>query len=136
MSRTLDIINNTSAEDLEQYLLLGEALQARGIAPAHFPQIPRHTAALKKMIAPSKPMFRIQEALDTAEDPPAEERILVEDLDFSIRLYATLKREGINYIDQLARLTRKQLASIRNMGERNIDEVIERLESVGFTLKQ
>jgi DNA-directed RNA polymerase subunit alpha len=59
----------------------------------------------------------------------------IEDLDLSVRSYNCLKREGINTVSELVALSDTQLMNIRNFGQKSVDEVREKLESLGLSLK-
>lgn len=57
-------------------------------------------------------------------------------LDLSVRADHALKRSGIETVRQLCKLTMLDLCKIRNMGEKTVKEVIEKLEKYGFRLKE
>ena len=59
----------------------------------------------------------------------------IEDLDLSVRSYNCLKREGINTVSELVALSETQLMNIRNFGQKSVDEVRDKLISMGLSLK-
>ncbi|WP_261167083.1 DNA-directed RNA polymerase subunit alpha [Microbacterium sp. Marseille-Q6965] len=59
----------------------------------------------------------------------------IEDLDLSVRSYNCLKREGINTVSELVALSETQLMNIRNFGQKSVDEVRDKLTSLGLSLK-
>ncbi len=59
----------------------------------------------------------------------------IEDLDLSVRSYNCLKREGINTVSELVGLSETQLMNIRNFGQKSVDEVRDKLISLGLSLK-
>ena len=59
----------------------------------------------------------------------------IEDLDLSVRSYNCLKREGINTVSELVALSETQLMNIRNFGQKSVDEVRDKLVSLGLSLK-
>ena len=61
--------------------------------------------------------------------------IKIEDLNLSQRSYNCLKREGINQVGQLLSRSEQDLLDIRNFGQKSIDEVKEKLEALGLSLK-
>ncbi|MCL2150853.1 MAG: DNA-directed RNA polymerase subunit alpha [Coriobacteriia bacterium] len=61
---------------------------------------------------------------------------LVEDLDLSVRSYNCLKRAGIHSVRQLLDFSENDLLNIRNFGTKSIEEVKEKLHSMGLDLKQ
>ncbi|MEI7655431.1 MAG: DNA-directed RNA polymerase subunit alpha [Actinomycetes bacterium] len=77
------------------------------------------------------------------ELPPSEHATMlqeqlmmpIEALDLSVRSYNCLKREGIDTVGALISLSAADLADIRNFGSKSIDEVREKLESMGLSLK-
>ena len=60
----------------------------------------------------------------------------VEDLNLSVRSYNCLKREGIHTIGELVKRSEQDLLDIRNFGQKSIDEVKDKLTSMGLSLKQ
>lgn len=60
----------------------------------------------------------------------------VEDLDLSVRSYNCLKRAGIHSVRQLVEYSENDLLNIRNFGAKSIEEVKDKLESMGLSLKQ
>ena len=48
---------------------------------------------------------------------------------------AGLKREGINTVSELVALSETQLMNIRNFGQKSVDEVRDKLISLGLSLK-
>lgn len=59
----------------------------------------------------------------------------IEDLDLTVRSYNCLKREGINTVSELIALSEDQLMNIRNFGSKSVDEVREKLASLGLRFK-
>ena len=88
--------------------------------------------------------FDAENVVKITETPVSVKRCLqassevrtIEDLDLSVRSYNCLKRAGITTIEKLANTTKEELASIRNLGKMSFNEVIEKLESYGYSLKE
>jgi DNA-directed RNA polymerase subunit alpha len=59
----------------------------------------------------------------------------IEDLDLTVRSYNCLKREGINTVSELIALSEDQLMNIRNFGSKSVDEVRDKLTSMGLKFK-
>ncbi len=83
------------------------------------------------------------EALIAEEGRPVAEEIYdkaldmpIEDVDFSVRTFNCLKKEGINTLGQLIIKTEEDLLDIRNFGQRSLEEVIEKLQSFGLALPE
>ncbi|MBI4733237.1 MAG: DNA-directed RNA polymerase subunit alpha [Rubrobacteridae bacterium] len=59
----------------------------------------------------------------------------IEDLELSVRSYNCLKREGVNTVQQLIEQSEQDLMKVRNFGAKSIEEVKEKLVSLGLSLK-
>ena len=70
-----------------------------------------------------------------AEEDNAELDKQIEDLDLSVRSYNCLKRAGIHSVRQLVEFSENDLLNIRNFGAKSIEEVKDKLESMGLSLK-
>lgn len=56
----------------------------------------------------------------------------IEDLDLSVRAYNCLKRSGITKIGQLLEMSEEDLLAVRNFGQKSLDELNVRLETLGY----
>lgn len=68
-----------------------------------------------------------------------KEKILemsIEELDLSVRSSNCLKRAGINLVDDLVKKTEDEMMRVRNLGRKSLDEVTQKLASLGLSLKQ
>lgn len=70
-----------------------------------------------------------------AEEDNAELDKQIEHLDLSVRSYNCLKRAGIHSVRQLVEFSENDLLNIRNFGVKSIEEVKDKLESMGLSLK-
>lgn len=71
------------------------------------------------------------------KDDKGKERALemtIEELDLSVRSFNCLKRAGINTVEDLVSKTEEEMMKVRNLGRKSLEEVIEKLNSLGFTL--
>jgi DNA-directed RNA polymerase subunit alpha len=59
----------------------------------------------------------------------------IEKMDLSVRTLNSLKRVGVHTVGDLLGFSREDLMDIRNFGEKSVDEVIEKLESMGQSLR-
>ena len=59
----------------------------------------------------------------------------IESLDLTVRSYNCLKREGIHTVGELITKSEADLMDIRNFGSKSIDEVKDKLASMGLPLK-
>jgi DNA-directed RNA polymerase subunit alpha len=72
------------------------------------------------------------------KDDSAKEKVLemtIEELDLSVRSFNCLKRAGINTVEDLINKTEDDMMKVRNLGRKSLDEVVNKLASLGFTLK-
>jgi len=60
----------------------------------------------------------------------------IEELDLTVRSYNCLKRQGVNTIGQLTECSEADLLNIRNFGAKSIEEVKDKLQALGLSLKQ
>ena len=71
------------------------------------------------------------------KDDKGKEKVLemtIEELDLSVRSFNCLKRAGINTVEDLINKTEDDMMKVRNLGRKSLDEVINKLASLGFTL--
>jgi DNA-directed RNA polymerase subunit alpha len=59
----------------------------------------------------------------------------IEELDLSVRSYNCLKRQGVNTVGQLTECSENDLLNIRNFGAKSIEEVKDKLQGIGLSLK-
>lgn len=60
----------------------------------------------------------------------------IEEMDLSVRSYNCLKRAGINNIQDLLKKSKSDMFKVRNLGAKSVEEVIQKLESYGFSLRK
>ena len=73
------------------------------------------------------------------ENDNSKEKILettIEDLDLSVRSFNCLKRAGINNVEDLISRSEDDMMKVRNLGKKSLDEVIAKLNSLGFSLRK
>ena len=59
----------------------------------------------------------------------------IEDLDMSVRSFNCLKRAGIDTVEDLINRTEEDMIKVRNLGKKSLEEVIQKLHSLGLDLK-
>lgn len=64
-----------------------------------------------------------------------EDHASVELLNLSKRSFNCLKRHGTNTIKELTLMTKKELSNVRNLGNKGVEEIIDKLEKLGYSLK-
>lgn len=60
----------------------------------------------------------------------------IEELDLSVRPYNCLKRAGINTVGDLMQRSEEEIVSVKNFGRKSLDEVREKLATLGLSLKK
>lgn len=72
------------------------------------------------------------------KDEKGKEKALemtIEELDLSVRSFNCLKRAGINTVEDLINKTEDDMMKVRNLGRKSLEEVINKLASLGFALR-
>ncbi|MDD6489669.1 MAG: DNA-directed RNA polymerase subunit alpha [Clostridia bacterium] len=59
----------------------------------------------------------------------------IEELDLSVRSFNCLKRAGINTVEDLINKSEDDMMKVRNLGRKSLEEVVEKLNSLGFCLQ-
>lgn len=82
-----------------------------------------------------------QEAMEAEimveKDDKGKEKTLemtIEELDLSVRSFNCLKRAGINTVEDLINKSEDEMMKVRNLGRKSLEEVMKKLDSLGFTL--
>jgi DNA-directed RNA polymerase subunit alpha len=60
----------------------------------------------------------------------------IEEMEFTVRSYNCLKREGVQTVGDLVQKTEEDLLEIRNFGQKSIDEVKAKLQEMGLELRR
>ena len=72
------------------------------------------------------------------KDDKSNQKVLemtIEELDLSVRSFNCLKRASINNVEDLINKTEDEMMKVRNLGRKSLEEVINKLASLGFTLR-
>ena len=59
----------------------------------------------------------------------------IDELELSVRSYNCLKRAGINTVEDLINKSEDDMMKVRNLGRKSLEEVVEKLNSLGFQLQ-
>ena len=73
------------------------------------------------------------------KDDNAKEKVLemtIEELDLSVRSFNCLKRAQINTVEDLIMKSEDDMMKVRNLGRKSLEEVINKLDSLGFGLRK
>ena len=60
----------------------------------------------------------------------------IEELDFSVRAYNSLKRAGINVVSDLADMNVTEIQKIKNLGKKSYEEVMDKLKNLGIEIRK
>ena len=60
----------------------------------------------------------------------------IEELDMSVRSFNCLKRAGIDTVEDLINRTEEDMIKVRNLGKKSLEEVIQKLHSLGLELRK
>ena len=60
----------------------------------------------------------------------------IEELELSVRSFNCLKRAGIDTVEDLIERTEDDMMKVRNLGRKSLEEVIQKLNTLGLSLKK
>ena len=80
-------------------------------------------------------------AFDVMVERPEKEKekvleMTIEELDLSVRSFNCLKRAGIDTVEDLVSRSEDEMIKVRNLGRKSLEEVIQKLSSLGLSLKK
>lgn len=75
----------------------------------------------------------VVEKPETQRDKVLE--MTIEELDLSVRSFNCLKRANINTVQDLTEKTEDEMMKVRNLGQKSLEEVINKLALMGLSLK-
>ena len=105
-----DEATSLSAKILSEYL-------------AQFVNLTEHVGDVEIMV--EKEEDKKEKILDTT----------IEELDLSVRSYNCLKRAGINTVQELIMRDEEEMMKVRNLGKKSLEEVQQKLEALGLSLR-
>ncbi|OGO77824.1 MAG: DNA-directed RNA polymerase subunit alpha [Clostridiales bacterium GWB2_37_7] len=91
---------------------------------------------LKLFITLTEHVGNVEIMVEKEEDK--KEKVLemtIEELDLSVRSFNCLKRAGINTVEELTQRTEEDMMKVRNLGRKSLEEVQQKLEALGLSLK-
>lgn len=104
-----------------------EALdRAAKILASYFMQIHDSKGTESGVIAENK--------VNTSQFPDRILKMTIDELDLPTRIYNSLRNGGVETIEQLISINRKDLISMRNMGNKSLSIIKEKLEEKGIEL--
>ncbi len=102
--------------------------------------ISRSAAILVEQLTPFVDYVRVSQLKEEEEAfrlsiPEEQYNMLVEQLNLSVRTMNCLRRGGIDTVGQLIGKAEKELLGLRNFGRKSMNELEERLNEMGLSLK-
>lgn len=91
---------------------------------------------LKLFITLTEHVGNVEIMVEKEEDK--KEKVLemtIEELDLSVRSFNCLKRAGINTVEELTQRTEEDMMKVRNLGKKSLEEVQQKLDALGLSLK-
>ena len=70
------------------------------------------------------------------KEPDTVLKMTIEELDLSVRSFNCLKRAGVNTVSDLVTKTPDEMMKVRNLGKKSLEEVLAKIDSLGFSLSQ
>ena len=70
------------------------------------------------------------------ERPDTVMKMTIEELDLSVRSFNCLKRANINTVEDLTNKTEEEMIKVRNLGRKSLEEVEQKLQDLGLSLRQ
>ena len=77
-----------------------------------------------------------QDVMVVKEDSSKEKvlEMTIDEMDLSVRSYNCLKRAGIDTVEDLIGKSEEDMMKVRNLGRKSLEEVMQKLASLGFSL--
>lgn len=125
--------------ELQRKAREGEAIQLTGLA---YPSFLDSIESDKRELADNRVCESREERIVRLRNEGWEvkgEKVLemtIEELDLSARAYSCLKRAGIYTVDDLTSRTEEDMIKVRNLGRKALEEVIQKLASLGLSFKE
>ena len=77
--------------------------------------------------------YKVETVVEEKEDSKSNTlNMLIEDLKLSVRAYNSLKRTGINTVEDLTQKTEDDMIKMRNLGRKSLEEVEYKLNELGL----
>ena len=108
-------------------------LSAREVVSLSAKIVQDHTMLFVELVDSMK-----DETILTTREEDIQQKTLemsIEDMDLSVRSYNCLKRAGINTVEDLIKKSKDDMLKVRNLGLKSLEEVIQKLQSIGFDLR-
>ena len=125
--------NITDYDRLTMHVLTNGTLSAKKAISHGAKILNEHLNLFVDMTDEAKNAVIMVEREETKKEKVLE--MSVDDLDLSVRSFNCLKRAGIDTVEDLINRTEEDMIKVRNLGKKSLEEVIQKLHSLGLDLK-
>ena len=126
--------NNTDLDKLTIEVLTNGTLTAKEAISLGAKILNEHLNLFVNLTDEAKKAEIMVEREETIKEKVLE--MTIEELDMSVRSFNCLKRAGIDTVEDLTNRTEEDMIKVRNLGKKSLDEVIQKLHSLGLDLKK
>ena len=126
--------SNTDYDKLTLEVLTNGTISAKEAVSLGAKILNEHLNLFVDLSAEAKNTEIMVEREETIKEKVLE--MTIEELDMSVRSFNCLKRAGIDTVEDLINRTEDEMMKVRNLGKKSLEEVIEKLHSLGLELKK
>ncbi len=126
--------NITDYDRLTMHVLTNGTLSAKKAISHGAKILNEHLNLFVDMTDEAKNAVIMVEREETKKEKVLE--MTIEELDLSVRSFNCLKRAGIDNVEDLINRTEEDMIKVRNLGRKSLEEVIQKLHSLGLDLKK
>jgi len=126
--------SNTDYDKLTLEVLTNGVIQAKEAISLGAKILNEHLNLFVDLSDEAKNIDVMVEREETIKEKVLE--MTIEELDMSVRSFNCLKRAGIDTVEDLINRTEDEMMKVRNLGKKSLDEVIQKLHSLGLDLKK
>ena len=126
--------NNTDLDKLTIEVLTNGTVTAKEAISLGAKILNEHLNLFVNLTDEAKKAEIMVEREETIKDKVLE--MTIEELDMSVRSFNCLKRAGIDTVEDLTNRTEEDMIKVRNLGKKSLEEVIQKLHSLGLDLKK
>lgn len=125
--------SNTDYDKLTLEVLTNGTISAKEAVSLGAKILNEHLNLFVDLSAEAKNTEIMVEREETIKEKVLE--MTIEELDMSVRSFNCLKRAGIDTVEDLTNRTEEDMIKVRNLGKKSLEEVIQKLHSLGLDLK-
>ena len=126
--------SNTDYDKLTLEVLTNGTISAKEAVSLGAKILNEHLNLFVDLSAEAKNTEIMVEREETIKEKVLE--MTIEELDMSVRSFNCLKRAGIDTVEDLTNKTEDEMIRVRNLGKKSLEEVIQKLHSLGLDLKK